>query len=97
MSESESNRLHARIQGRVQGVGFRMFVLEQAQRLDLTGWVRNTWDNAVEVTAEGPRDDLEILLKVLKSGPPAAYVTNVEVSWEEFRGEFSRFVVSRTE
>jgi acylphosphatase len=42
------SRLHARVEGRVQGVGFRYFVLETAQELGLSGWVRNRWDESVE-------------------------------------------------
>ena len=89
-------RLHAIIDGVVQGVGFRMFVLEEASRLGLTGWVRNLWDGKVEVTAEGPRSQLEVLLAKLNIGPHSAYVTEVKSNWEEATGEYLRFHVIST-
>ena len=54
MSETSNYRLHAFIQGRVQGVGFRYYVMQAAQDYHLTGWVRNLYDGRVEVVAEGP-------------------------------------------
>ena len=52
---SQAERLHAIIEGRVQGVGFRYFVEEKAAALGVTGWVRNRWNRSVEVVAEGER------------------------------------------
>ncbi len=86
-------RLHAFVEGIVQGVGFRAFVLDSAARLRLTGWVRNTWQGEVEIVAEGPRADLETLLNLLRKGPPAAMVARVRQEWEPPTGEFSRFQV----
>ena len=74
--------MEARVRGRVQGVGFRAFVYDQARRLGLGGSVRNCWDGSVEVVAEGPRDRLERLLDVLREGPRAARVEGVEVRWD---------------
>ncbi len=51
-------RLRVRINGRVQGVGFRHFVMTRARELELNGWVRNARDGAVVVEAEGRREDL---------------------------------------
>jgi len=86
-------RLHAILEGRVQGVGFRYFVLKQAKALNLTGWVRNRWDGTVEVLAEGEKPKLEKLLALLNRGPRSANVYNVNSSWEEATGEFSDFIV----
>ena len=72
MADKEITRLHAVVEGTVQGVGFRNFVQENAYRLNLTGWVRNRWDGTVEVTAEGDRQDLEKLLQALRRGPRAS-------------------------
>lgn len=91
MSPNENIRLHATVEGDVQGVGFRYFVVEQALFLELTGWVRNTFDGEVEVVAEGPRDDLEKLLRQLWQGPASAYVSNVSSEWKEATGEYQRF------
>ena len=95
-AENDLSRLHASVEGRVQGVGFRYFVVEKAQSLGLTGWVRNRWDDTVEVTAEGTRSDLETLLKYLQRGPTAASVAKVQSEWEEATGEFRSFWVKAT-
>jgi acylphosphatase len=98
MSKSEGDivRLHAILEGRVQGVSFRYFVREQAQDLGVTGWVRNRWDDTVEVTAEGERSKLEMMLSSLRTGPPAAMVTNVKTDWTEATGEFKQFGILPT-
>lgn len=87
-------RLQATVSGRVQGVGFRCFAQEQAKRLRVTGWVRNTWSREVEVTAEGERDALEQLLECLRRGPRLAHVNRVAATWSEHRGEFDGFDVT---
>lgn len=96
MSGGTLSRLHARIEGRVQGVGFRYFVLDTAQALGVSGWVRNRWDQSVEVVAEGEREALERLLEALRRGPRAAFVSDVQVDWEEWQGEFNGFAVRAT-
>lgn len=88
--------LHAVIDGRVQGVGFRMFVLEEARDLELTGWVRNTYSGQVEVLAEGPRPVLEIFLEALQRGPRGAWVESVQQDWQPASGQFPSFEVTRT-
>jgi len=85
--------LHAIVEGRVQGVGFRAFVYDHAQALGLTGWVRNKGETQVEVWAEGPQADLDRLLAYLQSGPSMAYVSNVEVTRPDPLGTYSRFMV----
>jgi acylphosphatase len=96
MSESDQARLHAIVEGRVQGVGFRAFVLESALELGLTGWVRNRWDGTVEVMAEGPKVDLERLLEALRRGPHSYTTSDVRPEWLEATGEFTRFQVRMT-
>jgi acylphosphatase len=91
-----STRLHATVEGRVQGVGYRAFVEQNAYSLRLTGWVRNRWDGSVEVLAEGEHQDLETLLAVLYRGPRAANVSNIQVEWQIATGEFDRFSVRMT-
>ena len=71
---TDSDRLHVRIAGRVQGVGFRWFVREHGRRLQLAGWVRNLPTGEVEIVAEGPRDALDELAAVIAKGPPGARV-----------------------
>jgi acylphosphatase len=98
MSETEGKvvRLHAVVEGRVQGVSFRYFVREKAGSLGVTGWVRNRWADTVEVTAEGEREKLDSLLSVLRTGPRAAVVTDVKFEWQEATGEFKRFGILPT-
>jgi acylphosphatase len=96
MEDVRNARLHAMVTGRVQGVSFRYFVIDQAADLDLKGWVRNRWDGSVEVTAEGPRQKLDQLLQALRQGPPLARVEDVDFAWLEFTGEFIGFSVRST-
>ena len=84
-------RLHAIVSGRVQGVNFRYYTSHEAQRLQITGWVRNNADNTVEVMAEGSREQLEELLAFLHVGSPAAEVKEVREQWLEATGEFNDF------
>jgi len=91
--ESRVERLEARVLGRVQGVGFRFFVLRLADELDLRGWVANEPDGAVRVVAEGPRAALEALRDRLEVGPPAARVERVVARFGPATGEFAGFGV----
>lgn len=84
-------RLHAIVDGIVQGVNFRYYTQERARSLRLTGWVRNRADGSVEVLAEGPRALLDQLLEFLRRGPPAASVTEVKEEWQAPTGEFALF------
>lgn len=93
MAGTGDMRLTATVHGRVQGVGFRAFVVDNAYNLGILGWVRNTFRGDVEVVAEGPRPSLERLLHLLESGPRTAHVTKVDVEWEAATGEFDRFSV----
>ncbi len=96
MNEGNQERLHAVVEGRVQGVNYRYFVTQQAQILHITGWVRNRWNGAVELVAEGRRPDLDKLVAALRRGPPASYVTDVELEWLAATGEFAGFRVYPT-
>ena len=72
------SRRHWIIRGRVQGVGFRWFVMSEAERLELGGYVRNLPDGSVEVVSRGSDEALDRLERRLKLGPPAARVEQVE-------------------
>ena len=69
--------IHLEVRGRVQGVGFRWYVVEKARELRLSGWVRNKPDGNVELAAAGPRDALEKLEAAVSAGPPGAFVEEV--------------------
>jgi len=84
-------RAHAIIEGRVQGVFFRMETRKIAMRHNVTGWVRNRRDGAVEAVFEGPKDKVENVIEWCHTGPPLAQVTRVTVAWEPYTGEFDKF------
>jgi len=82
-------RLRVVVSGWVQGVGYRDFVSREAVRHRLKGYVRNSSDGSVEIEAEGPHDELQRFLDLLRSGHPLAEVERVDVAWDTFRGEFA--------
>jgi acylphosphatase len=93
MDDAQISHFHVLIEGRVQGVGFRYFVIEVAQRLGVTGWVRNTYDERVEVVAEGDRSALDQLLAALHRGPRSAVVTHLDVHWGQPTGKYNHFAL----
>jgi acylphosphatase len=86
-------RLEMNVHGFVQGVGFRWHTRQRAQRLGVTGSVRNAPDGSVRIVAEGEREALEALLFWTRQGPPHATVTSVQARWSEATGEFAGFGV----
>ncbi len=85
------------IEGRVQGVGFRYFVREQANALGITGWVRNTYDGKVQAYGEGTRDKLEIWVNYLNQGPRSSFVTNIIKEWGAAKGTFKSVLIAATQ
>jgi acylphosphatase len=67
------------IRGRVQGVGFRYALADEARARKLSGWVRNRRDGSVEALVAGPEADVEAMIAWARRGPPAARVTDVAV------------------
>jgi acylphosphatase len=90
-------RLDASVRGRVQGVGFRYFVLREATYLGLSGYVANERDGSVRVVAEGPVAVLDQLLARLREGPPASIVERVIERREPARGMREGFRVESGE
>lgn len=84
-------RLHLVVHGDVQGVGFRYFLLRQAEELGLRGWVRNNDDGSVELVAEGGRRDLEALMRAAAVGPRLARVSRVDAEWSAATGRLEGF------
>jgi len=83
VSDRDPSSIQARrflVRGRVQGVGFRWFVEREAHILGIAGWVRNNADGAVEVFAQGTREQINNLLAQLRRGPRAARVDAVDES-----------------
>lgn len=89
----EAEELHAIIHGRVQGVGFRYFVVRKGLQLGLRGYAQNRDDETVEVLAQGARPELEQLLAFLRRGPDAADVSQVEIAWGKPSTHLSGFHV----
>ena len=87
-------RVHVFIDGRVQGVAYRFFAEKFANRLRLTGWVKNLEDGRVEVLAEGPAHAIESFLDRLREGPSLAHVERFDVRREQATGEFSDFRIA---
>jgi acylphosphatase len=79
-------RRHTVVRGRVQGVGFRMFVASRAQARGVAGWVRNCSDGAVEAALEGERGAVDAVIAACEDGPRGANVSGVDVSDEEPEG-----------
>jgi len=77
------------VHGRVQGVGYRYFVLRQAEALGVTGFARNRADGSVEVLAEGSEQALADLEAQLREGPSFSEVSHVERETVASRGDFS--------
>ena len=87
MSNSHSASLRAIVRGRVQGVGFREFVLTRARSLSRKGYALNLADGrSVEVLAEGELADLDRLVVYLRQGPRLSRVDSVELHWGDATG-----------
>lgn len=86
-------RIEASVYGLVQGVSFRQYTQQEAQRLGLTGWVKNEPDRTVRVLAEGAESALQKLVDWLHVGSPYGRVDKVAVNWAEATAEFDRFEV----
>ena len=91
MDTNEYTRLHAIVEGHVQGVGYRYFVQDKAVMLGVTGWVRNRQDGTVEVIVEGVRQKLDLFVRALHQGPRSSTVTKVNIKWQTATREYSHF------
>jgi acylphosphatase len=88
-----SERLEITVRGRVQGVGFRYYVLRMAKRQGLTGWVANEADGSVRSVIEGPPAELDRIEATLRHGPQGAVVEAVQAVRMPATGGFERFEV----
>lgn len=87
-------RAHAFVSGWVQGVCFRDSVRQEARFLGVSGWVRNLRDERVEAVIEGEQGEVEKLVRYLHEGPELARVTDVQVAYEDYTGQFSGFSIT---
>ena len=81
------------VNGLVQGVGYRYFVVREAKRLQLKGYTQNLYTGEVLTVAEGEKAIVEELLNKLKVGPIHASVKSCKVDWQESKNEFTDFEV----
>jgi acylphosphatase len=86
-------RAHVFVSGRVQGVFFRLETKHKAESHNVKGWVRNLLDGRVEAVFEGEDEAVKALIEFCKRGPRGARITNVDLRWENFTGEFGVFKV----
>jgi acylphosphatase len=86
-------RAHVFVTGRVQGVFFRDSVRQEARSLGVHGWIRNLYDERVEVVLEGEQGQVEKLIRYLHEGPELALVSEVEVAYEEHTGQYMNFAI----
>lgn len=90
---SDPVRLEATVRGRVQGVGFRYYVVRRAGGLGLVGWVANEPDGSVRCVAEGPPEAIDALEALLRQGPMGAVVDDVQAVRMPPTGAFRGFEV----
>lgn len=83
------------VKGKVQGVYFRRFTVENARKLNLAGFAQNLPDGRVMVVAEGKATSIQKLIDFLHIGPAHADVENVSVQWSEPTSEYSEFSIRR--
>ena len=87
-------RAHIIVTGIVQGVFFRVETKRAAERIGVTGWVRNRPEGTVEAVFEGDREKVEAAVDWCRKGPPSGRVEDVRVTWEPFQGEWSGFDIT---
>ena len=81
------------VNGLVQGVGYRYFVVREAQKLGLKGYTKNLYTGEVLTVVEGDRAIVEEMIKKLKMGPIHASVKSCKVDWQQPKNEFTDFEV----
>lgn len=86
--------VHIIVEGRVQGVGFRYFIKNTAAELHITGWVRNRFDDRVEILAQGTAGDLTRFIAAVRIGPVSALVTDLVINWLPVESRFERFSIA---
>ncbi|MGE6781948.1 acylphosphatase [Ensifer adhaerens] len=84
-----------RILGRVQGVSFRVWTRDKAEKLGLVGWVKNEPDGSVSALISGPEETVAAMLESLRRGPPMASVTEVMTEFVDWSGELQGFRITR--
>jgi acylphosphatase len=86
-------RAHVVVHGLVQGVWFRASTKDEADRIGVTGWVKNLPDGSVEAIFEGPKKKVEAIVSWCHRGPLGAKVNSVDIAWEPFTHESGNFEI----
>ena len=81
------------LSGRVQGVGFRYFAESRAEKYNIAGYVRNTFNNKVEIVCQGEEENLELFIREVKRGPAFSAVTDVDIKEIENSRSYSTFEI----
>ena len=89
----EGNGFYIIISGMVQGVGFRYFVYRKAGEYNLKGYVRNLYNEDVEIEVEGDKGMILDFIKDLKLGPRSAHITGVNIEWLEYKNNYPDFQI----
>jgi len=90
---SELKRAKIIVNGLVQGVGYRYFVIRHADNLNLKGYTQNLFTGEVLTEVEGDESLIQELIKQLKIGPMKSHIVNCSADWSEYKNEFKRFEV----
>lgn len=88
-------RIHARIYGFVQGVGYRHFVRKNANELGIKGWIRNNLDGTVQAIFEGDDGAVTEIIEKCKKGPAMSWVERVDIKEEDAKNDFEDFLILR--
>lgn len=86
-------RVHLYVSGRVQGVYFRQGMKENAEKNNVSGWVRNLPDERVEALLEGEESNVDAVIDWSSFGPPGAEVVDLEIIHEDNRENLSDFEI----
>lgn len=82
---------HIKVEGMVQGVGYRAFTADTARSMGLSGWVRNLLDGSVEAVFEGEEEQVQQAINACRTGPARAKVGHISIDINQSEGEFRSF------
>lgn len=88
-----NSRAIVNIKGTVQGVFYRSSTETEANKLNLTGWVRNCPDGSVQALFEGDKTSIDQVIEWCRIGPQKARVSELNSRWEEYKNEFNTFSI----
>jgi len=93
MRKGENIRAHVFVSGRVQGVIFRESCKKKAEKLGVSGWIKNLRDGRVEGVFEGDRENVDQMVNWARKGPIWAKIDDFSVIWDNYQAEFKGFEI----